>query len=77
MITALALITSSCVENSGKYKAAVAERDSLAQVNMALDSSYNQTLDILNDIEQGFAEINQQERNAILFFKIFAIISSL
>ena len=61
MITALVLVTSSCVENSGKYKAAVAERDSLAQVNMALDSSYNQTLDILNDIEQGFAEINQQE----------------
>ncbi len=62
MITALVLISSSCVENSGKYKAAVAERDSLAQVNMALDSSYNQTLVILNDIEAGFTEINQQEK---------------
>ena len=59
IISALAFATVSCVENSGKYKSAVAARDSLAQEKQALDSSYNQTLVLLNDIETGFAEINQ------------------
>jgi len=62
IITALAFITASCVENSGKYKTAVAQRDSLKLENQALDSSYNQTLFILNDIETGFSEINQNEK---------------
>lgn len=62
IITALAFITVSCVENSGKYKSAVAARDSLALENQALDSNYNQTLVLLNDIETGFAEINQNEK---------------
>ncbi|MDP4238909.1 MAG: hypothetical protein Q8904_05485 [Bacteroidota bacterium] len=60
-ITALVLITASCVENSGKYKAIVAQRDSLEQVKQGLDSNYNRTLTILNDIEAGFSEINQNE----------------
>jgi len=62
IITALAFITASCVENSGKYKTAVAQRDSLKLENQALDSNYNQTLFILNDIETGFSEINQNEK---------------
>ena len=62
IISALAFATVSCVENSGKYKSAVAARDSLAQEKQALDSSYNQTLVLLNDIETGFAEINQTEK---------------
>lgn len=62
IITALVFMTASCVENSSKYKAAVAQRDSIAQVKQALDSNYNQTLVILNDIEAGFSEINQKER---------------
>ena len=61
-ITALVFISASCVENSSKYKAAVAQRDSLAMEKQALDSSYNQTLVILNDIETGFSEINQKEK---------------
>jgi len=61
IITALVLMTASCVERSGKYKAAIAQRDSLEQVKQALDSNYNQTLVILNDIETGFSEINQKE----------------
>jgi len=60
-IAALVFVTASCVENSGKYKAAVAERDSVEMVKHALDSSYNQTLMLLNDIEAGFAAINQNE----------------
>ena len=62
MITALLFTAVSCVENSGKYKAAVAARDSVIVEKEALDSSYNQTLTLLNDIESGFAEINQNEK---------------
>jgi hypothetical protein len=63
IIAALVFTTASCVENSGKYKSAVAQRDSLEQVNQALDSNYNQTLVVLNDIENGFSEINQKEKD--------------
>lgn len=62
IITAVVFITASCVENSEKYKAVVAERDSLSMEKQALDSSYNQTLTLLNDIETGFTEINQTEK---------------
>jgi len=62
IITAIVLLTASCVENSGKYKAAIAQRDSLEQVKQDLDSSYNQTLVVLNDIENGFSQINQNEK---------------
>jgi len=62
MLTALVLLTASCVENSGKYKAVIAQRDSLEQVKQELDSNYNQTLVVLNDIENGFSEINQKEK---------------
>jgi hypothetical protein len=61
-IVALVFLTASCVENSGKYKAAVAQRDSLAIEKQALDSNYNQTITLLNDIEAGFAEISQNEK---------------
>jgi len=61
IIAALALMSTSCVENSGKYKAAVAQRDSIALEKQALDSNYNQTLALLNDIETGFAAISQNE----------------
>jgi len=60
-IAALVFITSSCVENSGKYKTLVAQRDSLEQVKQALDSNYNQSIVLLNDIESGFAIISQNE----------------
>ena len=61
-IAALVLITTSCVERSGKYKTVVAQRDSLALEKQALDSSYNQTIAFLNDIEIEFSEINQKEK---------------
>lgn len=48
---------SSCVENSSKYKAIVHQRDSLAMEKMAVDSNYNQTLAIVNDVENGFSQI--------------------
>ena len=61
IIAALVFATASCVENSGKYKAAVAQRDSLAIEKETLDSNYNQTIALLNDIEAGFAVISKNE----------------
>jgi phage-related tail protein len=65
----LAFVAVSCVENSSKYKAAIAQRDSLALQKQIMDSSYNQTLTLLNDIETGFSEINQTESNMKLNLK--------
>lgn len=62
IITAMVFASVSCVENSGKYKAAVAQRDSLEIEKQVSDSNYIRTLVILNDIENGFSEINQQEK---------------
>jgi len=61
IITALVFVTSSCVENSSKYKAVVSQRDSVEMVKQALDSNYNQTVTLLNDIENGFSQITQNE----------------
>ncbi|HET7732818.1 MAG TPA: hypothetical protein VFK73_03190, partial [Paludibacter sp.] len=61
VIATLAFLTASCVENSEKYKAAIASRDSLAFEKQASDSNYIRTLTILNDIETGFSEITQNE----------------
>ena len=62
VIATLAFLTASCVENSEKYKAAIASRDSLAFEKQASDSNYIRTLTILNDIETGFSEITQNEK---------------
>jgi chromosome segregation ATPase len=63
IIAAIVFGTVSCVENSTKYKAMVAQRDSLELVKQSLDSSYNQTLNIVNDIENGFSEITQTQQD--------------
>jgi predicted nucleic acid-binding Zn-ribbon protein len=60
IIVVLAFLSTSCVENSVKYKSMVAQRDSLDRAKQALDSSYNQTLEILNDVETGFSNINKK-----------------
>lgn len=60
LLTVLAFISVSCVESSDKYKSIVAERDSLNRVNASLDSTYNQTLEIINDVEAGFSTINKK-----------------
>jgi len=69
IFAALTLLTASCVEKSDKYKAAVAQRDSLAIEKQVLDSNYNQTITLLNDIEAGFAVINQNEKQMQLDLK--------
>lgn len=61
IFTALLLISVSCVEKSEKYKTAIAQRDSLAIEKQMLDSNYNRTVDILNDVETGFLEISRSQ----------------
>jgi len=62
VIATLAFLTTSCIENSEKYKAAIVSRDSLAFEKQASDSNYIRTLTILNEIETGFSEITQNEK---------------
>ncbi len=62
IIAVITLISVSCVEDTAKYKALVAQRDSLAMEKEMLTSNYNETLVILNDIETGFSEINKNEK---------------
>jgi len=69
LIAALALLTASCVENSGKYKAAVASRDSIAIEKQVLDSNFYQTIALLNDIESGFKVISENEKQVQLNMK--------
>jgi len=69
IFVALTLLTVSCVEKSQKYKTVVAQRDSIAIEKQALDSSYNQTLSLLNEIETGFADINKGEKQMMLDLK--------
>lgn len=68
-IAAIAFTTASCVESSSKYKNLLAERDSLLIQNNSVEASYNETLDILNDIESGFREIRETEQKMTMEIK--------
>lgn len=61
VLTAVTLMLGSCVESSQKYKSLLAERDSLQSESIRLEAGYNETIDILNDVEKGFAEIRGGE----------------
>lgn len=69
LIFSLVFMLASCVEKSEKYQAVVAQLDSLEQVKQSLDSNYNQTIVLLNDIETGFSEINQSEKEMMVNLK--------
>lgn len=62
LFAVLVFLSTSCVEKSDKYLTAIAQRDSLAIEKQELDSSYNQTITLLNDIEAGFVVISQNEK---------------
>ncbi len=68
-IATLVLTTASCVENSGKYKSMVAQRDSIQLENQALNSNYNETLATINEIDSGFAQISASESQMKLNLK--------
>jgi hypothetical protein len=57
------VLSTSCVESSKKYKALLAERDSI-QLNMkVVQESYNQTIDLLGAVDSGFAAISETEKS--------------
>ncbi|MGL4292620.1 MAG: hypothetical protein ACRCSQ_03445 [Bacteroidales bacterium] len=63
ILTAVIGFTSvSCVEKSEKYKSLKAEKEALQIVA----GNYEQTLDILNDMESGFAAIREREGKILL-----------
>jgi len=57
IIAALVFTATSCVENTGKYKTLAAERDSLQLQAQTIEANYNDTIGILNDVEDGFEKI--------------------
>lgn len=61
VIAAIVLAGTSCVEKSDKYKALLAQRDSLELENNLIGTNYTQTLDIVNQVDSGFAEISRGE----------------
>jgi len=69
VFTVLLLTTASCVENSDKYKTVIAQRDSLQMQAQTIEAGYNETIDILNEVEAGFASIREIEGKMTLDIK--------
>lgn len=61
VIAATLFLTTSCVESSSKYKAVVAQKDSLQNSLNTVETDFNETLAILNDVEEGFRSIAQEQ----------------
>ena len=53
------------VEQSDQYQALQSRVDSLQNVNKQLKKNYNETLELLNEIETGFNDISESERSLI------------
>ena len=53
------------VEQSDQYQALQSRVDSLQNVNKQLKKNYNETLDLLNEIETGFNDISESERSLV------------
>lgn len=56
-----ALLLSSCVESSKKYKALVAEKETLVMENQKMESEFNTTMGILNEVENNLQAIRDAE----------------
>ena len=66
LLAAAALFTScKSVEESDQYKQLLSRVDSLNRVNKQIKADYNETLDMLNEIENGFNEISAAESSLI------------
>lgn len=64
LVAAAAFLLASCntnVENNEKYQLLQSRVDSLNRANKQLQTNYNETLDMLNEIETGFNEISAAE----------------
>jgi hypothetical protein len=69
VIVAVCTLTASCVETSSKFKSLLAERDSLQTQAQTIEDNYNETLDILNEVENGFQSIRESEGKMIVDLK--------
>ena len=67
ILLAAATLFSSCksVEESDEYRQLLSRVDSLNRANKQLKANYNETLDMLNEIESGFNEISAAENSLI------------
>lgn len=67
ILLAAATLFASCenVEESEQYQQLLNRVDSLNRVNKQLKANYNETLDMLNEIESGFNEISAAENSLI------------
>ena len=60
-VALVALVLSSCVENSKKYQTLLAEKEQLAQENQKMEQEFNTTLGILNEVENNLQAIRDAE----------------
>ena len=68
LILSLVALAASCntnVEQNDQYQALQRRVDSLNRVNKQIQANYNETLDMLNEIEAGFNEISTAESSLI------------
>jgi len=60
-VALVALLLSSCVESSKKYKALLAEKEALAVENQNIENEFNATMGILNEVENNLQAIRDAE----------------
>ena len=53
------------VEQTDQYQSLLNKVDSLQKENKQLKANYNETLDLLNEIERGFAELSEAEHSLV------------
>ena len=62
----IGVATTSCVEKSDKYKNVVAQRDSIFQSEQMLKAEFDQTLEVLNEIESSFQTLREVENQVVV-----------
>ena len=60
-VALVALVLSSCVESSKKYQTLLAEKEALAVENQNLETEYNATIGIINEVENNLQAIRDAE----------------
>jgi len=61
MLFALVVLVASCGKQSDSYKQLKAENDSLMEVHAAQTSEFNETMAVLNDVEDNFTKLREAE----------------
>ncbi len=60
-VALVALVLSSCVESSKKYQTLLAEKEALAVENQNLETEFNATIGIINEVENNLQAIRDAE----------------